>query len=173
MSNLFASSINSPLTHSIRAITRAHPKTGSPSAGGPRVGFRTGRPLVPLLLGLIASTVACGGSQTALDRYVAAADPSYSYKLINTVPGKGYTTYVLEMSSQSWLTTNEVDRTLWKHWMTVTKPDPVTVSTSLLFIARGSNEKEAPKEADAKMIKIAIATKSGVAELRMVPNQPL
>lgn len=111
--------------------------------------------------------------ETALDRYVAAPDASYSYKLVQTAPGKGFTTYVLEMTSQSWLTTNEVNRTLWKHWMTITKPDTISSSTALLFIGGGSNERDAPTQADANLVKVALATKSVVSELRMVPNQPL
>lgn len=110
---------------------------------------------------------------TALDRYIAAPDPNYSYSLVHTIPGKGYTTYILEMTSQSWLTTNEVDRTLWKHWMTLTKPDAVASSTALLFIGGGANGKEAPQQADGNLIKMAMATRSVIAELRMVPNQPL
>jgi PhoPQ-activated pathogenicity-related protein len=110
---------------------------------------------------------------TALDRYVAAPDPSYAWRLVSTIPGKGGTTFILEMTSQTWLTTNEVDRPVWKHWMTVMKPDEVRHSTALLFIGGGSNERPAPKEGDARLLQTAIATKSVVIELRMVPNQPL
>ena len=126
-----------------------------------------------LALTSAVAAAAAAAQSTALDRYVAAPDPAYSYRLVNTVPGDGYTTYVLEMTSQTWLTTNEVNRTLWKHWMTVTKPDTVSSSTSLLFITGGSNEREAPQKAEGSMVKTAVATKSIVTELRMVPNQPL
>ena len=59
------------------------------------------------------------GEVTALDRYVAAPDPSYRYQLIETIPGDGYATHVLEMTSQRWRDEAEVDRPLWKHWLTV------------------------------------------------------
>ncbi len=111
--------------------------------------------------------------RTALDRYIAAPDPSYGYKLVNTVKGEGQTTFVLEMTSQSWLTTNEVNRTVWKHWLLIVKPDTVTSTKSLLFISGGSNDKPAPTAADANIVKVALETKSIVAELKMVPNQPL
>ena len=42
-----------------------------------------------------------GEERTALDEYVAKPDPAYSYKLVNTIPGDGITTYVLEMTSQT------------------------------------------------------------------------
>ena len=111
--------------------------------------------------------------RTALDRYVAAPDTNYAYSLVQTAPGKGWTTYVLEMTSQAWLTTNEVDRPLWKHWLVVVKPDAVVTAKSLLFIGGGANGGEPPKGAGEQLIKIALGTKSVVSELKMVPNQPL
>lgn len=110
---------------------------------------------------------------TALDEYVAQPDTNYSFHLVSSLPGKGCTTFVLEMTSQAWLTTNEVDRPLWKHWMILVKPDSVTSSKSLLLIGGGANDGNAPGAADEKLVKIALATKSIVTELKMVPNQPL
>jgi len=120
-----------------------------------------------------AALTAANDVRTALDDYVAAPDTNYEYHLVNTVRGEGQTTYVLEMTSQAWLTTNEVDRPLWKHWMTVIKPDVVTSSKALLFIGGGANGGAPPKSADGNLIQIALATKSIISELKMVPNQPL
>ena len=131
------------------------------------------RPFSVLLLLLTAAGCAHTHHRTALDRYVAQPDPNYTWRLVNTLPGEGYTAFVLEMTSQSWLAPQEVDRTLWKHWLTVIKPDNVRHDTGLLFIGGGSNERPAPKEADENLLRIALATESIVAELRMVPNQPL
>ena len=63
--------------------------------------------------------------QTALDRYVAKPDPAYSWKLVNTISGPGYKGYVLELTSQQWRTEKDVDRPIWKHWLTIVKPDKV------------------------------------------------
>ena len=111
--------------------------------------------------------------RTALDNYMATPDTNYSYHLVNTVRGQDQTTYILEMTSQAWLTTNEVDRPVWKHWMTIVRPDAVTSSKALLFIGGGANDGRVPKGADGNLVRIALATKSVVAELKMVPNQPL
>lgn len=111
--------------------------------------------------------------RTALDRYVAAPDSNYTFSVTQTIPGKGYTTYILDMTSQAWLTEKEVDRPIWKHWMVLIKPDAVATSKSLLFIGGGNNKSEAPRGANEQIVKIALATKSVVTELRMVPNQPL
>ncbi len=114
-----------------------------------------------------------GEEQTALDRYVAAPDPNYNFKLVNSIPGKEQTTYVLEMTSQAWLTTNEVDHPLWKHWLVIVKPNTVTSTKSLLFISGGHNGSPPPNSADGNFVQIALTTKSVVTELKMVPNQPL
>ncbi len=110
---------------------------------------------------------------TALDKYVAAPDTNYSFHLVTSIPGNGQTTFILEMTSQAWLTTNEVDRPVWKHWLTIVKPDSVDSSKSLLFIGGGGNGGSPPKSADGNLVQIALKTKSVIAELKMVPNQPL
>src|SRR6266566_2226196 len=112
-------------------------------------------------------------SQTALDRYVAAPDTNYAWHLVNTVRGEGYTTYIVDMISQAWLTTNEVNRTLWQHWLAIVKPDKLTSTTGLLFIGGGSNKKEPPAKAEANIVTIATNSGTVVTELRNVPNQPL
>ncbi len=110
---------------------------------------------------------------TPLDKYVAAPDSNYSFHLVNKIPGKGFTTFILEMTSQAWLTTNEVDRPIWKHWMVIVKPDTVATSKSLLFISGGSNDGKAPQSPDGNFVQMALTTKSVVSELKMIPNQPL
>src|SRR5436190_12895598 len=82
--------------------------------------------------------------QTALDRYVATPDSHYGYKLVRESRGEGYTAYVLDMTSQQWLTEKEVDKPIWKHWVTIIKPEEISSDTGLLFITGGSNEKPAP-----------------------------
>ncbi len=113
------------------------------------------------------------GERTALDRYVHAPDTNYAYRVASTIPGDGYTTYMIDMTSQSWLTTNEVNRPLWQHWLTLVKPDNVSSSTALLMIGGGANRTNTPSKADTSIILVATSTKSVVAELRNVPNQPL
>ena len=111
--------------------------------------------------------------QTALDRYVAAPDPAYRCDVVGTIPGNGVTISVIDMTSQTWRAPSEVDRTLWKHWLTVIRPDEVKHSKAFLYITGGSNNNPAPRTADENLVRVANLTKSVVAELRMVPNQPL
>jgi PhoPQ-activated pathogenicity-related protein len=111
--------------------------------------------------------------QTALDRYVFKPDSSYSYNLVNTIKGTGYTAFVLELTSQQWRTAGEVDRPLWKHWLTIVQPDQVKTSTGFLLINGGSNGRPMPSTADAIVTSLAVGTHAVVADLRMVPNEPL
>ena len=90
-----------------------------------------------------------------------------------TRPGEGHTAYLLELVSQRWLTTAEVDKPEWRHWLTIIKPDAVAHPTALLLVGGGDSKRKAPDKTDAGLLDIAMTTRSVVAELRMVPNQPL
>jgi PhoPQ-activated pathogenicity-related protein len=110
---------------------------------------------------------------TALDRYVAAPDPSYRYETIGTLRGNGYTAHVMELTSQCWRDAAEVDRPRWKHWLTVIAPQRITTDAALLVIGGGSNESKPPARVASLLAVAALTTGSVTAELRMVPNQPL
>ena len=111
--------------------------------------------------------------ETALDRYIAKRDASYSWKLVNTIPGEGFKGYVLELSSQTWRSAGEVDRPVWKHWLTIVKPDKTTSNKALLFIGGGSNRDAAPAKISDRLSGFAMEANTVIADLGMVPNQPL
>jgi len=77
------------------------------------------------------------------------------------------------MTSQNWLTTAEVDRPLWQHWVTVIKPEQVKTNIGLLFITGGANDGKPPGRVEPNLAGVARETGAVVTELRMVPNQPL
>lgn len=111
--------------------------------------------------------------ETALDRYVHAPDSSYAFHLAKTIRGAGYEAYVLRLTSQTWKPPILPDRSVWWHWLTVVRPDRVNYHTAFLYITGGSNEDPAPDKIDPMLSKLAVTTHSIVAELRMVPNQPI
>lgn len=113
------------------------------------------------------------GAKTPLDEYVAKADPTYEWKVVNTIAGDGCTTFIVDLKSQSWRAMPEVDRAVWQHWLIVVKPDTVKHDTGFLNIGGGRNGSPAPNAASPQSIVMAKATNSVVAELKMVPNQPL
>ncbi len=139
----------------------------------PRTAPRWTAVIVSLTLCAAFAAAPKAGKETPLDRYVKAPDSHYKYELVRTIPGDGYTAYVLDMTSQSWRSPSEVDRTVWKHWLTIIKPNTVSHETGFLFITGGSNKSKPPERADPMLVDTALASKSVVAELRMVPNQPL
>ncbi len=109
---------------------------------------------------------------TALDRYVAAPDPNYAWSVVKTTEGMGLRATLIDLTSQKWLTDAEVDRPVWKHWLTVIRPETVRGTTAFLFITGGANDGREPR-VDGTLAEIARDTESIVAELRMVPNQPV
>src|SRR5215471_282714 len=127
----------------------------------------------PLAVAALVFTGACVAQETAIDRYVAQKDSVYGWKLVRTVPGKGFQTHVLELTSQSWRTEKDVDRPVWKHWLTIVRPDNMRSNKALLFIGGGNNNDPAPSKASDRMLLIATETGTVAAELAMVPNQPL
>ncbi len=110
---------------------------------------------------------------TALDDYVSRPDPSYRWKIISERTDNGIKTVVIDMVSQKWRTEKDVDRTLWQHWLVLTFPEKTVSDTGFLFISGGSNGGTPPDRADERVASIAQATKTVVAELKMIPNQPL
>jgi PhoPQ-activated pathogenicity-related protein len=66
-----------------------------------------------------------------------------------------------------------VDRPVWTHWLTVIKPDRVEHDTAMLYIGAGNNNNPAPERVSGRSADLALATGSVVADLGMVPNQPL
>ena len=112
--------------------------------------------------------------RTALDDYVGADDPSYAWRVLSTATAEdGSRTVVVDLVSQHWLTDADIDRTEWQHSLTLSIPPTVRSDTAMLFIGGGRNGREPPTEASERTAAIATATQTVVAELGMVPNQPL
>jgi PhoPQ-activated pathogenicity-related protein len=114
---------------------------------------------------------------TALDDYIAAPDASYTFNIQSsqhlTNYGVSYTTYQVKMTSQTWRSSAEVNRTLWQHWLTVIVPDVVLTDEVLFIIEGGSNSSSSPTTLEPYTAILVAATGSVMALLEQVPNQPL
>jgi PhoPQ-activated pathogenicity-related protein len=140
-------------------------------------------PLAPALLVLVLLPPACAADgpprpelredATPLDRYVAAGDPAYAWEPVLDLKAKGCVAHVLKLTSQTWLTPGDVDRTVWWHWLTIVEPETVSSDIALLYIHGGGNDDGPPERIRSTFARIASSTGTVVAELRMVPNQPL
>ncbi|MBL6816788.1 MAG: hypothetical protein ISQ58_06640, partial [Pseudomonadales bacterium] len=91
-----------------------------------------------LFIAYPATVFANGLSLTALDNYVNEEDENYAYTIADTVSGQGYETLIIEMTSQKWLTSAEVNDPIWRHYMTVTIPESVESNISFLYVTGGS-----------------------------------
>src|SRR5262245_5493278 len=132
------------------------------------------RPLhAAFVLCALALPGAAAPKKPPLDDYLARPDPAYGWKLVKTIPGDGVTSYVLDLKSQTWRSTPEVDRPVWQHWLTITRPDQVTSATALLSIGGGRNGGKAPAAAPGDASDRARRSGTVVVTLGQVPNQPL
>lgn len=122
---------------------------------------------------VLAPYVHAAEHQTALDRYVAAPDSHYKWEVVNTIPGKGYTEYVIDLTSQQYLTAAEVDHPIWKHWLLVVKPDIVKSDIGFLFITGGHIGGKAPARSDPMLVSLATDTGTVASTLEDVPNEPV
>jgi PhoPQ-activated pathogenicity-related protein len=121
----------------------------------------------------VPSAEPAASGKTALDTYIAQADPTYAWQLVHAIPGDGYTTFVVDLKSQSWRAAPEVDRPVWQHWLVIVKPDLVKHDTAYLRIGSGRNGTPPPGKPSPQTVHLATSTHTVVADLGMVPNQPL
>ena len=111
-------------------------------------------------------------NQTSLDEYAHQADQSFSYEVKETKEYENYFVHNIKMISQQYLSTKEVNRPTWSHWLKVIEPKALKVNTSLLVIGAGDTD-DSPPISSSQLIELALISGSIVSELSAVPNQPL
>ena len=82
-------------------------------------------------------------------------------------------TYIIDLTSQTWRSADEVDRPVWKHWLSIVKPAKAAGDTAFLFIGGGKNGEEVPQAAPQRVIDLALGTNTTEPERGQVPHQPL
>src|SRR5262249_22389131 len=103
---------------------------------------------------VVSVAVVCFGAKvvfaegTGLGRYVAKPDSTYSWKVVKKTKEGDTTRFVVDLKSQTWRTTKDVDRPVWQHWLTIIKPDKPVASIPYLFITGGSNLDGPPAQLD-------------------------
>jgi len=113
-------------------------------------------------------------SSTPLDDYVNAPDPTYKWTLNNTIVDATFTTYIIELTSQTWMTEAESNWPVWKHWVSVCVPNTVRTNTAFLYIdGKSNNNWETPTSTDGTIELACIASESVVVGVTQIPNQPI
>jgi len=114
---------------------------------------------------------------SALEDYVNQPDPEFYFTPVGPpIPLPGLTAHVLHVTSQTWRSPEEVDRTLWQHYLTIFVPDNLVSDINLMFVIGSDNDEGPPDLTEDEAQALALlATASGtvVSILQQVPNQPL
>ncbi|EFA75636.1 PhoPQ-activated pathogenicity-related protein [Heterostelium album PN500] len=128
---------------------------------------------------LFLSTLVLLGSiqyiqSTPLDDYVNAPDASYKWTLNNTIHATTYTAFILELTSQTWMTTAESDWPVWKHWLSICVPNEYSSSTAFMYVDGGHNTNwQTPNSVDSTIEIACLASKGITVGLTQIPNQPI
>lgn len=117
---------------------------------------------------------------TPLDDYVAKPDDVYSWETVAVYPdtGLGYSSYLINMTSQTWQTAEETNQPIWWHYIIVVVPTNLRFTDSaFLMVDNGDMDDSIPTpDTDGRFnstIEYALGTGSIAADLKMVPNQEL
>lgn len=120
------------------------------------------------------------GDEGVLARYVSTFDPQYDYELEQVIDYSttyGCVVYILRMTSGVWRSTQDVDETLWKHKLVVIEPSNISETTSMLYITGGSANDDILTEDELALVEqlgiLAVGSRTAIAMLTTVPNQPL
>ena len=62
---------------------------------------------------------------SVLEDYVDRPDEHFNYKVLSLQNVEGLDYYVLELTSQKWRDTSEVNRAIWTHYLEVYGPDKI------------------------------------------------
>ncbi|KAJ8037101.1 Autocrine proliferation repressor protein A [Holothuria leucospilota] len=124
--------------------------------------------------------VEVGVKYTALDEYVKKYDPNYSYKVLHdyTVRNDISTSFVINMTSQKWMTENVTSQHIWWHYMIITIPDKIKYeNVGFLYVTGGSNRNSPPDpstDGEGRLVQFAAEQVGCVgAMMRQNPNQPI
>eukprot|EP01129_Flabellula_baltica_P010721 TRINITY_DN4561_c0_g1_i1.p1 TRINITY_DN4561_c0_g1~~TRINITY_DN4561_c0_g1_i1.p1 ORF type:complete len:481 (-),score=107.63 TRINITY_DN4561_c0_g1_i1:43-1485(-) len=111
---------------------------------------------------------------TPLDDYVNAQDPTFNYTHVSTINGDKYTAYVMELVSQTWLTSADSSNSIWKHWVTICVPHNLDQGdVASVYINGGGNTNNPPSTVDAMTLTLCIKTGGVTADIRQIPNEPI
>lgn len=125
---------------------------------------------LPLAEGLPAEAE---GDAFSLAKYVAFDDGEYAWEKKSEFRMDGATIHHLRLTSQRWRTDAEVDRPIWKHWVSVAVPEKVQRRTAILIIGGGRHREEPPAVPPQELTLLVQRTGAVVVYIDNVPNQPL
>lgn len=129
---------------------------------------------VPLyLIGIALAAVTASASKSPLTDFVHAEDEHYSWTVQKVETHGDLTFVVVNLKSLRWLSSDQVNRPQWEHWLELYIPEQADSEIALLYVGGGRNGRPAPEYENSMEASIARQTQSVVALLGQVPNQKL
>lgn len=111
-----------------------------------------------------------------LDLFVAD-NTHFEYKVIWQKEGPSVTVWLLEVTSQHWLTHDEVDDVVWTHDVILALPKNATTTSTALAIVEGSSTPTGRIEKDSDEVQlaeiVAKAAQTPAIGILQIPKQPL
>ncbi|HDP35617.1 MAG TPA: hypothetical protein ENN29_10970, partial [Candidatus Hydrogenedentes bacterium] len=106
-----------------------------------------------------------------LVEYVNRPDESFQFEVVETRSITEGTVTIASLTSQTW---QDIP---WRHWLAIITPKEVSYPDNMALVIGGGSIRETPPGLDGGEARVAIqvaaATKSAIALLTQVPNQPL
>ncbi|XP_059147517.1 autocrine proliferation repressor protein A-like [Physella acuta] len=125
---------------------------------------------------LLAAAILVSVTPTPLDDYVRQPDSHYSYSFISSIQGPNFEVYILNMTSQKWLTEAVTTKPIWWHYVSVIVPLSLKFKdTAFLFIDGGDNTDKLPSMEDQSLsgfTAMSVSTGAVCAVIGQIPNQP-
>eukprot|EP01116_Phalansterium_solitarium_P018716 TRINITY_DN5060_c0_g1_i1.p1 TRINITY_DN5060_c0_g1~~TRINITY_DN5060_c0_g1_i1.p1 ORF type:complete len:502 (+),score=136.67 TRINITY_DN5060_c0_g1_i1:54-1508(+) len=132
---------------------------------------------VLLLLACTIGAVLASPGPGPLFDYVNTPDDTYSWKHISTISGNyGYTGYVLNVTTQTWMDAKNSSNPVWWHYVVVCVPDQIDYSiadTAFMYIDGGSMTDSPPTELWFVISYICLESSNVAVHLLQIPNEPI
>jgi PhoPQ-activated pathogenicity-related protein len=133
-------------------------------------------------LALVVLCLLSRATATPLDDYVWKPDDNYKWEnLGETIEGRSvdglhrWTGYMLNVTSQQWLTPEDVDLSVWWHVLVVIVPENVDFSrNATMWVTGGSNSPGLPSATDEDILlsaALAMGTGTITGALFQIPNE--
>lgn len=122
---------------------------------------------------LLFVAVAASASNSQLTDFVHSEDEHYSWTIQKVETHGDLTFVVVKLKSLRWLSSDQVNRPQWEHWLELYIPEQAQSEIALLYVGGGRNGRPAPEYESSVEASIARQTQSVVALLGQVPNQKL
>lgn len=110
-------------------------------------------------------------ASAGLREYIAQPDASYTFEVVDTQTLGTNSVDFVRLTSQTW---HDI---VWTHWLTIIRPAEVAYPGMALLLVDGGSNRETPPRVDRSegriMSMVAAQTKSVVAVVSQVPNEPL